>query len=201
MLCQFPLYSKMNQLYIYTYPLFFGFPSHLGHHSALSRVPWAIQYVLISYLFYTWYKQCICVNPNLPNVKCFRHLNFGKCCTIFKCLSRRVTMCHIKKKFRDCPGGVVVESPPANAGDTGSVPGPGRSHMPRSSWARVPQLLSLRSRAREPRLLSPLAWSPCSVMGEATTLRGPRTAAKTPQLEGDRVQQRGSNAVKNKLIN
>ena len=27
-----------NQLYIYIYPLFFGFSSHLGHHRALSRV-------------------------------------------------------------------------------------------------------------------------------------------------------------------
>ena len=26
------------------------------------------------------------------------------------------------------PGGLVVENPPANAGDTGSIPGPGRSH-------------------------------------------------------------------------
>ena len=34
------------------YPLFFGFPSHLGHHRALSRVPCAIWLVLISYLFY-----------------------------------------------------------------------------------------------------------------------------------------------------
>ena len=24
----------------------------------------------------------------------------------------------------------MVKSPPANAGDTGSIPGPGRSHMP-----------------------------------------------------------------------
>ena len=39
----FLLYSKVNQLYIYIYPLFFGFPSHLGHHRALSRVPCAIQ--------------------------------------------------------------------------------------------------------------------------------------------------------------
>ena len=30
------------------------------------------------------------------------------------------------------PGGAVVESLPANAGDTGSSPGLGRSHMPRS---------------------------------------------------------------------
>ena len=29
----------------------------------------------------------------------------------------------------DFPGGSVVENPPANAGDTGSSPGPGRSHM------------------------------------------------------------------------
>ena len=31
------------------------------------------------------------------------------------------------------PGGAVVENLPANAGDTGSSPGPGRSHMPRSN--------------------------------------------------------------------
>ena len=30
-------------------------------------------------------------------------------------------------------GGAVVKNPPANAGDTGSIPGPGRSHMPRSN--------------------------------------------------------------------
>ena len=28
------------------------------------------------------------------------------------------------------PGGAVVRNPPANAGDTVSIPGPGRSHMP-----------------------------------------------------------------------
>ena len=30
---------------------------------------------------------------------------------------------------RDFPGGAVVENPSANVGDTGSSPGPGRSHM------------------------------------------------------------------------
>ena len=34
---------------------------------------------------------------------------------------------------QDFPGGAVVKNPPANAGDTGSSPGPGRSHMPRSN--------------------------------------------------------------------
>ena len=33
----------MNQPYIYTYPLPFGFPSHLGHYKVLSRVSGATQ--------------------------------------------------------------------------------------------------------------------------------------------------------------
>ena len=65
---------------------------------------------------------------------------------------------------RGFPGGAVVESLPASAGDTGSSPGLGRSHMPRSSWAREPQLLSLR------------IWSLCSAAREAAIVRGPRTA-------------------------
>ena len=32
-------------------------------------------------------------------------------------------------RSRDFPGGAVVKNPPANAGDTGSSPGPRRSHM------------------------------------------------------------------------
>ena len=33
----------------------------------------------------------------------------------------------------DFPGGAVVKNPLANAEDTGSIPGPGRSHMPQSN--------------------------------------------------------------------
>ena len=38
---------------------------------------------------------------------------------------------HIKKKKISLgfPGGSVVKSLPASLGDTGSIPGPGRSHM------------------------------------------------------------------------
>ena len=36
-------------------------------------------------------------------------------------------------KPKGFPGGAVVKSPPASAGDTGSSPGPGRSHMPWSN--------------------------------------------------------------------
>ena len=34
-----------------------------------------------------------------------------------------------QKDKEDFPGGAVVKNPPANAGDMGSSPGPGRSHM------------------------------------------------------------------------
>ena len=72
------------------------------------------------------------------------------------------------------PGGAVVGSLPANAGDTGSSPGLGRSHVPRSGWAREPQLLSLR------------VWSLCPATGGAAMERGPRTAMRSgprlPQL-------------------
>ena len=38
-----------------------------------------------------------------------------------------------KVKLMGFPGGAVVENPPANAGDMGLIPGPRRSHMPRSN--------------------------------------------------------------------
>ena len=38
-----------------------------------------------------------------------------------------------KKTIWDFPGGTVVKNPPANAGDMGLSPGPGRFHMPRSN--------------------------------------------------------------------
>ena len=36
----------------------------------------------------------------------------------------------VKTVGGDFPGGPVVRNPPANAGDIGSIPGPGRFHMP-----------------------------------------------------------------------
>ena len=85
----------------------------------------------------------------------------------------------------------MVENLPANAGDTGSSPGLGGFHMPRSSWARGPQLLSLR------------AWSLCSATREAVIVRGPHTAMKSgprsPQLEKALAQKRRPNTAKNKI--
>ena len=83
------------------------------------------------------------------------------------CATREVLMLTFLKISQGFPGGTVVESLPANAGDTGSRPGLGGSHMPRNNWAREPQLLSLR------------VWSLCSATREATTVRGQRTAMKS----------------------
>ena len=49
--------------------------------------------------------------------------------------SKGIKVLKIKAKTTelDFPGGAVVKNPPANAGDTGSSPGPGRSHMPQSN--------------------------------------------------------------------
>ena len=77
MLCQFQLYHKVNQLYVYIHPLFFGFPFHSGHHRALSGVPYAIQQALGSYLSYTQSQQCILVNPNFPT-----HPTLSSCLSI-----------------------------------------------------------------------------------------------------------------------
>ena len=96
-----------------------------------------------------------------------------------------------KRMFQGFPGGAVVENLPANAGDTCSSPGLGRSHMPRSNWAREPQLLSLH------------IWSLCSATREAAIVRGPRTAMKSgprlPQLEKALAQKRRPNIAINKL--
>ena len=64
------------------------------------------------------------------------------------CLIGKCFLCLVYKIGQGFHGGTVVKNPPANAGDTGSSPGPGRSHMPRSNEARAPQLLSLCSTAR-----------------------------------------------------
>ena len=43
------------------------------------------------------------------------------------------TFFKLKSLLRGFPGGAVVENLPANAGDMGSSPGLGRSHMPQSN--------------------------------------------------------------------
>ena len=67
---------------------------------------------------------------------------------------------YLKSSHKGFPGGSVVKNPPANAGDTGSIPDPERSHMPlhyncwacaldpgsHSYWACMLQLKTTRPR-------------------------------------------------------
>ena len=105
-------------------------------------------------------------------------------------MALRVLEISLKSHLLGFPGGAVVENLPANAGDMGSNPCLGRSHMPQSNWAREPQLLSLR------------VWSLCSTTREAAIVRGPRTVMKSgprsPQLEKALAQKRRPNTAKNK---
>ena len=64
--------------------------------------------------------------------------------------------------MRGFPGGSVVKNPPANARDTGLIPDPGRSHMPQSSQACVPQLQRMWSTAQEQQL-----WKPAHTIAHA----------------------------------
>ena len=89
------------------------------------------------------------------------------------------------------PGGAVVENPPANAGDTGSSPGLGRSHMPRSNWARESQLLSLR------------VWSLCSATRGRNSERPAHRDEEWPLLAATRESPRTETKPQHsqKLIN
>ena len=42
-----------------------------------------------------------------------------------------------KDQWPGFPGGSAIKNPPANAGDTGSIPDPGRSHVPQHNWAHA----------------------------------------------------------------
>ena len=134
---------------------------------------------------------------NRQQVRPARHfsysvIDYGINWSIFNMLIKEKMLSNgwVKNKRLGFPGGAVVESLPANAGDTGSSPGLGRSHMPRSSWARGLQLLSLR------------VWSLCSTTRETAIVRGPCTAMKSgpclPQPEKALTQKWRPNTAINK---
>ena len=63
MLCYFLLYTKVNQLYISICPLFFRFFSHVGYYRELSRIPCAIQQVLIMSLQSVEWNSLLYIGP------------------------------------------------------------------------------------------------------------------------------------------
>ena len=75
-----------------------------------------------------------CIFYNCEKLKSFINRSLAKnlwyICTIKSGKIVKVKNIHPQWDF---PGGAVVKNPPANAGDTGSSPDQGRSHMPRSN--------------------------------------------------------------------
>ena len=92
------------------------------------------------------------------------------------------------------PSGLVAKNLPANAGDTGLIPGWGRSHMLQTNyWAYALEPVSHNS-------WSLWALSLCSATRKATTMRSPHTTPENSprllQLEEARTQQWRPRAVK-----
>ena len=136
----------------------------------------------------------LCIQKNVLILKScmpkYLQLKYCTCNLLSKVQSKKTKT---KKNSRGFPGGAVVENLPANAGDMGSSPRLGGSHMPRSDWAREPQLLSLR------------VWSLCSATREAVVVRGPRTAMKSgprsPATAGESPRTEMKTQHSHKLIN
>ena len=100
------------------------FPSGILKEVVILLTPSAVQisgstkFKMLSVILATCFQASMCPHPPLPQ-GASRRVGQGK---------RR-----IRPHNGDVPGGAVVKNPPANAGDTGLSPGPGRSHMPQSS--------------------------------------------------------------------
>ena len=79
---------------------------------------------------------------------------------------------HVRRDFR---GGPAVRT--LSAGDTDSMPGPGRPHIQRGNEAQAPQLPSLYSRALGPQLLKPMCPT-SSARQQAAVMGSPHTATR-----------------------
>ena len=109
------------------------------------------------------------------------------------CLSG-VLIC-ISQRHQNCPGevsgvssfrlpcGSSVKKPSASAGDTSSVPGLRRSHMPQSNWVRAPQPLSPRAAAAEAHVLQDPRSTPREISAMGSLRAALQSNPCSPQLE------------------
>ena len=81
-----------------------------------------------------------------------------------------------KAVYEDFPGGPVVKNLPANAGDMGSTPALGRSHILKVNYAHVPQLPSQHT-------LGPMFCNKRSHHNEKPTLSNPAQPNKILKKE------------------
>ena len=101
-------------------------------------------------------------------------------------LSRNINL--LDKGF---PGGSVVKNQSFSAGNTGSIPDPGRSHTRRVAKPLSHNYWVCALEARSHNHWSPA--QPCSKIREATTMRSLRSATREKPTE----QQRYSTAINN----
>ena len=120
--------------------------------------------------------------------------SLNKATRLFNTLGTSLVVQCIKIHLPGLPGDSVVKNLPANAGDADSILGLGRFHMPQSSQAHKPQLLSLCSRVQEPQLLSPrtattgahMPWSPFSTTRDATAMRSLHNATREKSMHSNK---------------
>ena len=122
------------------------------------QVPWKVN--LSSSIIFFLYIRIINAKVLFNDVFCpsTSRVSFSEgCWAVVPVVTLSEIIPHLKRLYQNFPGGPVVKNLPANAGDTGLIPGWGRSHLLWSSWAHAPRLLSLCPGAWEPQLRSPCA--------------------------------------------
>ena len=61
MLCEFHVYSKVNQLYIYIYIHSFRFFSHIGHYRVFFKIFYFILFIYFPYYYYFFWLRRVLV--------------------------------------------------------------------------------------------------------------------------------------------
>ena len=95
---------------------------------------------------WSWVRYTAQLSPHFPTSCCVNShfLDLRLSFSICKVRIRIHTIHHlmylrISVRCKGFRSGSVIKNTPANAGDMGSIPGPGRSHMPRSNEVHAPQ--------------------------------------------------------------
>ena len=108
----------------------------VGINENCTRLRWVSHWWI--YLRFEWFALIHCPHPPWVCKDSMKNFHLNETYVIVN-----------STNFQGLPCGRVVSNPSANTGETGSIPGPGRSHMLRSSQTLRPQLVSLCSAARE----------------------------------------------------
>ena len=100
----------------------------------------------------------------------------------------------VKIKGSELPGGPVVENPPANAGDAGSIPDHGSSYMPRSNRVRDQNYRAHTLKPTGCNYLNPGSTREATAVGSLSPTV--RSRLRSPQLGKVQEQQRRPRSAK-----